>query len=87
MIINIFKNKRKQCYNKYNDWHNSYGPDETESDGFKSYYINGKFHNIHGPAIIHSDGDIEYYLDDKEYSKDEWEKLKNEKNKTNIRKL
>ncbi len=73
MIIDIFKNKIKRCFNKNMKWHNSYGPDETYYNRYKAYYINGKCHNIHGPAIIHSDGDIEYYLDDVYYTKEEWE--------------
>ncbi len=78
MIIEIWKDKEKQSYNKNMKWHNSYGPDETECDRYKSYYINGKCHNIHGPAIIHSDGDIEYYLDDVYYTKEEWEKRRHD---------
>ncbi len=40
MNINIFNDKVKRCYNKYYEWHNAYGPDETECDGEKTYYRN-----------------------------------------------
>ncbi len=75
MIINIYNDKEKQCYNKDNLWHNVYGPDETSCDGYKTYYINNKSHNSYGPAIIHPDGKKEYWLDDKRHSKQKWKEL------------
>ncbi len=77
MVINIYTDKEKHCY-KYDVFHNSYGPDETESDGYKTYYIDGLNHNIHGPAAFYPDGEDEYYLDDIKYSKEQWEKKRHE---------
>ncbi len=78
MNIDIYTNKRKQCYNKNGDHHNSYGPDETECDRYKTYFINGGAHNLHGPAVIYPDGHKEYWLDDKSCSKEEWEQLRHD---------
>ncbi|MCP4763380.1 MAG: hypothetical protein GY870_16530 [archaeon] len=76
MIINISEDKEKQCYNKDKRYHNSYGPDETECDGYKTYYINGYCHNPYGPAIIHSTGKMKYWLNGVEYFRKRWEQLR-----------
>ncbi len=78
MIINISEDKEKRCYNEANGFHNSYGSDETRSDGYKSYCINGKCHNPYGPAIIYPDGHKEYFLDNIRRIKIEWEKLRHD---------
>ncbi len=72
MDINIHIDKRKRCYNRSDEVHNSYGPDVIYSNGYKSYCINGKLHNIHGYAGIYLDG-ISYWLDGSNYTKEEWE--------------
>ncbi len=72
MNIDIHKDKSKRCFNKDGDYHNSYGPDETECDGYKTYFINGGAHNLHGPAIIYPTGKEEYYLNSVKYSKEYW---------------
>ncbi len=72
MIIDISEDKKKYCYNKNMEWHNSYGPDVIDYDGYKTYCINGNLHNVHGPAIIYSYGEKQYWLDDKKYFKEEW---------------
>ncbi len=79
MIINIYKDKKsKRCFNKDNLWHNSYGPDETHHDGYKTYYINNRCHNLHGPAAIYPVSKKEYWLDDIYYTKDEWEQRRHD---------
>ncbi len=75
MNIDIYTNKRKQCYNKNGDHHNSYGSDEIHSDGYKTYFINGYCHNLYGPASIYPDGKKQYWLDGDELTKEEWEQL------------
>ncbi|MCP4763379.1 MAG: hypothetical protein GY870_16525 [archaeon] len=78
MIIDIYEDKEKRCYNEANGFHNSYGPDETHSNGFKTYYINGEAHNQHGPASICSNDDVEYCLNNMECTKEEWERLRHD---------
>ncbi len=77
MIIDIYEDKEKRCYNRSDEVHNSYGPDETHSNGFKTYYIKGDAHNPYGPAVFHPEDDItKYYLDGDELTKEKWEQLK-----------
>ncbi len=73
MNIDIYKDKKKYCYNKDNCWHNNYGPDVIYSDGYKSYCVNGKLHNLYGPAVIYPDDNVNYWLNGSTYTKEEWE--------------
>ena len=60
-------------------WYNSEGklhregdkPAIIESDGYKSYCINGKHHRENGPAVIHPNGNVEYWLNGEELTKEE----------------
>ncbi len=79
MIIDIYTDKRKQCYNKNIEYHNSYGPDEINSKGYKSYCRYGFYHNVHSYAVFHPEDDItKYYLDGDELTKKEWEQRRHE---------
>ncbi len=79
MIIKIFNNKVKRCYSENNDFHNSYGADETNSKGYKSYCRYGFYHNVHGYAVFRPEDDItKYYLDGDELTKKEWEQRRHE---------
>ncbi len=78
MIIDIYEDKEKRCYNRSDEVHNSYGPDEIHSDGFKTYYIKGDAHNPYGPAAFYPNGKDEYYLNGLRYSKENWKKLRHE---------
>jgi hypothetical protein len=35
---------------------------ETQSDGTKCHYVNGKLHREDGPAIEYADGSVSYYF-------------------------
>ena len=59
--------------NKLNLFHRTDGPAVEYTDGFKSWWINGKQHREDGPAVVFSDGYVEYWLKDRSYSKEEWE--------------
>ncbi len=83
MIIDIYKDKHKRCWdNKNRDYHNSYDPDEINPGDYKTYRLHDKLHNIHGPAIIFLNdhvedclnGHIEYCLNNIIYSKERWER-------------
>ena len=56
------------------DLHREDGPAKEYIDGDKWWYINGKLHRLDGPAI-EWDGTKEYFIEDKEYSKEEFEKV------------
>ncbi|MCP4763381.1 MAG: hypothetical protein GY870_16535 [archaeon] len=75
MVIKIYTDKRKQCYNKNGRYHNEYGPDEINSKGYKSYCRYGFYHNVRGYAVIYSDGHKDvYYLNGIHYTEQhEWE--------------
>jgi len=57
--------------------HKTDGPAIEESNGTKAYFINGKLHREDGPAIEYFNGLKKYYLCGKEYSYEEWLKIKN----------
>jgi len=54
------------------------------SDGTELWYIDGKAHREDGPAVEWTDGDKEYWLNGKYYRKEEYQKIMNLKNKSNV---
>jgi hypothetical protein len=61
--INKYKTKR---YYKDDLLHREDGPALELSNGYKSWFINGKRHRADGPAIEWTNGDKEWFLDGKE---------------------
>ena len=54
--------------------HNPYGPAIIGIYGEVEYWIESKLHRLDGPAIICYDGQEQYWINDKELSKEEFEK-------------
>ena len=47
----------------------------VETKFIKRWVVNGKNHRVDGPAIIRDVGDDEYWVNNKQYSREEYEKL------------
>ena len=64
--------------NEKREYHNPNGPAVLfMNTGYKAWYINGKRHREDGPAkenCFTNVSGVEYYLNDKEYTKEEWER-------------
>jgi hypothetical protein len=54
--------------------HREDGPAMEDSDGNKSWYINGKRHRVDGPAQVLYYGSEDYYINDKYLTEEEFEK-------------
>ena len=71
-------------FNKKGELHNNFGPAYFTNlyawPNQKEWYVNGKRHRLDGPAVIQAYGRErdsiykDYYIDDKEYSKEDYEK-------------
>jgi hypothetical protein len=57
--------------------HREDGPAIEYADGSKEWYINGEFHRENGPAIESCNGDNAWYLRNKEYTKEDFDKILN----------
>lgn len=56
--------------------HREDGPAIEYVNGAKRWYIKDKLHRTDGPAVEDADGDKKYFLGGKEYSFDEWDRLR-----------
>jgi len=54
--------------------HREDGPAIEYADGATSWYKNGKLHREDGPATEHADGSKFWFLDNKDYTKEEFDK-------------
>lgn len=68
-----FGNKRWFLKGKF---HRIDGPALEYVDGEKHWYINGKLHRADGPAVDFPDGVKYWCLDYKQYSFEEWDRLR-----------
>ena len=57
-------------------FHREDGPAASYANGQKLWFINGKLHRTDGPAIEYPSGYKKYFLNNKEYSFQEWDRLR-----------
>ena len=57
------------------EFHREDGPAVKYADGSEFYYIDGQYHREDGPAVKYADGKEEYWLNNKQYSKEEFDKI------------
>ena len=56
--------------------HREDGPAIEYSNGGKCWCINGELHRLDGPAIEYSNGDRQWWINNKQYSFEEWDRLR-----------
>jgi hypothetical protein len=64
-IIELHRNSKGQ-------FHRIGGPAIVRSNGYQSYWVEGKRHRLDGPAIIRPNGTWEYWVDDIQYTEEQY---------------
>jgi hypothetical protein len=66
----IDKNGVKEWKNEVGEYHREDGPAREFTDGYKSWWMNGKRHRLDGPAIEYANGDKEWHKEGKLHRED-----------------
>lgn len=54
--------------------HRTDGPAVEYANGYKAWYVNGKYHREDGPAVEYTDGVVEYWINGKELTPAQFKK-------------
>ena len=75
--VKVDSNGDRFWHNEKNQLHREDGPAVEYTNGYKSWWINGKYHREDGPAIEYTSGNKEWWINGNELTEEEFNNRKN----------